>query len=147
MPDHLERHREVHSLHSSSWRMHFLVSFIGTVGANAADSGLTEVLESTFLGVAKMLSGIKCIPAGDVVQLDFPKGSCVHLGMLQPNRKNNVNRRQNRRLEDKDEVECPRTSQTLIISADLCSLSGKCPASTFSSGCVAKCSANPSTIA
>ena len=39
--------------------MHFLVSFIGTVGANAADSGLTEVLESTFSGVAKMLSGTK----------------------------------------------------------------------------------------
>ena len=37
--------------------MHFLVSFTGTVGANAADSGLTEVLESTFSGVAKMLSG------------------------------------------------------------------------------------------
>ena len=41
--------------------MHFLVSFIGMVGANAADSGLTEILESTFSGVAKMLSG-KNIP-------------------------------------------------------------------------------------
>ena len=34
------------------------MSFIGTIGANEADSGLTEVLESTFSGVAKMLSGL-----------------------------------------------------------------------------------------
>lgn len=39
--------------------MHFLMSFIGTVGANAADSGLAEVLESAFAGVTKMLGGKK----------------------------------------------------------------------------------------
>ncbi len=39
--------------------MHFLMSFVGTVGANAADTGLTEVLQSAFAGVTKMLSGKK----------------------------------------------------------------------------------------
>ena len=39
--------------------MHFLMSFIGSVGSLAADSGLAEVLESSFSGVAKMLSGKK----------------------------------------------------------------------------------------
>ena len=39
--------------------MHFLMSFIGTVGVNAADSGLVEVMESAFSGVTKMLSGKK----------------------------------------------------------------------------------------
>ena len=39
--------------------MHFLMSFIGTIGANAADSGLADVLESAFSGVTKMLSGKK----------------------------------------------------------------------------------------
>ena len=37
--------------------VHFLMCFIRTVGAKAADSGLTEVLEFTLSGVAKMLSG------------------------------------------------------------------------------------------
>ena len=39
--------------------MHFLMSFIGTVGANAANSGLDEVLGAAFSGVSKMLSGKK----------------------------------------------------------------------------------------
>ena len=65
---------------------------------------------------------------------------CSSWHAIQPNRKNDVNRRQNRSLEEyKDEEECSRTPQTLLTSADFCSLSGKCPASTFPSGCVAKC--------
>ena len=36
------------------------MSFIGTIGANAADRGLADVLESEFSGVGKMLSGKTC---------------------------------------------------------------------------------------
>ena len=39
--------------------MHFLMSFVGAVGANTAGSGVAEVLESTFSGVTKMLTGKK----------------------------------------------------------------------------------------
>ena len=39
--------------------MHKLMRFIGSVGALMADSGLSEILESTFGGVSKMLSGKK----------------------------------------------------------------------------------------
>ena len=40
-------------------RMHMLMSFISAVGTLMQGSGLLEVLESTFAGVAKMLSGKK----------------------------------------------------------------------------------------
>ena len=39
--------------------MHTLMSFVGAVGTLMQGSGLSEVLESTFAGVAKMLSGKK----------------------------------------------------------------------------------------
>ena len=39
--------------------MHFLMSFVGTVGTFLADSGLDVVLNSSFGGVKKMLSGYK----------------------------------------------------------------------------------------
>lgn len=39
--------------------MHMLMSFVGAVGALMQGSGLAEVLESTFAGVTKMLSGKK----------------------------------------------------------------------------------------
>ena len=39
--------------------MHYLMSFVGAVGANTAGSGVAEVLESTFFGVTKMLTGKK----------------------------------------------------------------------------------------
>lgn len=39
--------------------MHMLMSFVGAVGTLMQGSGLSEVLESTFAGVAKMLSGKK----------------------------------------------------------------------------------------
>ena len=39
--------------------MHYLMSFVEAVGANTAGSGVAEVLESTFFGVTKMLTGKK----------------------------------------------------------------------------------------
>ena len=40
-------------------RMHLLMSFIGSVGSLMAESGLSEILDSTFGGVQKMLTGKK----------------------------------------------------------------------------------------
>jgi len=37
--------------------MHFLMSFVGAIGALMADSGLEDVLKSAFGGVARMLCG------------------------------------------------------------------------------------------
>jgi len=37
--------------------MHFLMSFVGAIGALMADSGLEDVLKSAFSGVARMLCG------------------------------------------------------------------------------------------
>ena len=39
--------------------MHVLMGFVGAVGTLMQGLGLSEVLESTFAGVAKMLSGTK----------------------------------------------------------------------------------------
>ena len=39
--------------------MHFLMSFVGSVGTLMAESGLSEIMESTFGGVSKMLTGKK----------------------------------------------------------------------------------------
>ena len=39
--------------------MHMLMSFVGAVGTLMQGSGLSEILESTFTGVARMLSGKK----------------------------------------------------------------------------------------
>ena len=39
--------------------MHTLMSFVGSIGALMANSGLSEILESTFGGVNKMLTGKK----------------------------------------------------------------------------------------
>ncbi|KAH3789937.1 hypothetical protein DPMN_168129 [Dreissena polymorpha] len=39
--------------------MHFLMSFVGSVGTLLANSGLEELVESTFAGVSKLLNGKK----------------------------------------------------------------------------------------
>ncbi|KAH3700092.1 hypothetical protein DPMN_075060 [Dreissena polymorpha] len=39
--------------------MHFLMSFVGSVGTLMANSGLEELLESTFVGVSNLLNGKK----------------------------------------------------------------------------------------
>ena len=39
--------------------MHMPMSFVGAVGTLMTDSGLAEVLASTFAGVGKMLTGKK----------------------------------------------------------------------------------------
>ena len=39
--------------------MHFLMSFVGAVGTLMSNSGLTEIMQTTFGGVPKMLSGKK----------------------------------------------------------------------------------------
>ena len=39
--------------------MHTLISFIGCVGTLMAESGLQEIMESSFGGVSKMLNGKK----------------------------------------------------------------------------------------
>ena len=39
--------------------MHFLMSFVGAVGTLMSNTGLTEIMQTTFGGVPKMLSGKK----------------------------------------------------------------------------------------
>ena len=39
--------------------MHFLMSFVGAVGTLMSNTGLTEIMQTTFGGVPKMLSGEK----------------------------------------------------------------------------------------
>ena len=51
--DNMERPWTVRTYIPCLGGMHFLMSFIGTVGVNTAASGLTEVIESAFSGVPK----------------------------------------------------------------------------------------------
>ena len=71
--------------------MHTLMNFVGAVGTLMAESGLAEIMQATFGGVTKMLSGKKfpqnvralCMVVEELLQDILSGESCTYLERME----------------------------------------------------------------